>query len=49
MVSGGGGHLVADLARQGRRKIRALDIKPLDEWYQHFLDVETLANEYINH
>ncbi len=28
-----GGHLVADLLRQGY-KVRAADIKPLDEWYQ---------------
>jgi GDP-D-mannose 3',5'-epimerase len=49
MVSGGGGHLVADLARQGRRKIRALNIKQLGEWYQRFPDVETLANEHINY
>ena len=31
-----GGHLVADLLRQGHRRIRAVDIKPLDEWYQRF-------------
>ena len=37
-----GGHLVADLARQGHQKIRAVDIKPLDEWYQRFPDVENL-------
>jgi GDP-D-mannose 3', 5'-epimerase len=29
-----GGHLVADLLRQGHRRIRAVDVKPLDEWYQ---------------
>src|SRR5436853_426448 len=28
-----GGHLVRDLLRNGRR-VRAVDIKPLDEWYQ---------------
>ena len=28
-----GGHLVHDLLRQGRR-VRAVDIKPLNEWYQ---------------
>ena len=37
-----GGHLVADLLRQGHRRIRAVDIKPLDEWYQRFPDVENL-------
>jgi GDP-D-mannose 3',5'-epimerase len=37
-----GGHLVADLRRQ-RRNIRAVDIKPLEEWYQCFPDVENLV------
>ena len=35
-----GGHLVADLRRQGYRRIRAVDIKPFDEWYQQFPDVD---------
>src|SRR5262245_24196323 len=38
-----GGHLVADLRRQGYQRVRAVDIKPLDEWYQRFDDVETLT------
>ena len=37
-----GGHLVADLIRQGYTNIRAVDIKPLDEWYQRFDNVENL-------
>jgi nucleoside-diphosphate-sugar epimerase len=37
-----GGHLVADLLRQGHRRIRAVDVKPLDEWYQRFSGVENL-------
>ena len=37
-----GGHLVADLRQQGHQ-IRAVDIKPLDEWYQKFSDVENLV------
>ncbi len=37
-----GGHLVAALRRQGCRNIRAVDIKPLDEWYRVFNDVENL-------
>ena len=37
-----GGHLVADLIRQGHKKIRAVDIKPFGEWYQHFPGVENL-------
>jgi GDP-D-mannose 3',5'-epimerase len=35
-----GGHLVADLRRQGHRRIRAVDVKPFDAWYQRFPDVD---------
>jgi nucleoside-diphosphate-sugar epimerase len=38
-----GGNLVADLRRQGFKKIRAVDIKPYPEWYQKFDDVENLV------
>ena len=38
-----GGSLVADLRRQGHRQIRAVDIKPFDQWYQRFDDVENLS------
>jgi len=38
-----GGHLVAELRRRGHRRIRAVDIKPLDEWYQVFENVESLS------
>jgi GDP-D-mannose 3',5'-epimerase len=37
-----GGHLVADLRRRGSRQIRAVDLKPVDQWYQRFSDVENL-------
>ena len=37
-----GGHLVAELLRQGHKDIRAVDIKPFDEWYQHFPQIENL-------
>ena len=37
-----GGHLVAALRRQGYRRLRGVDIKPTEEWYQHFDDVENL-------
>jgi GDP-D-mannose 3', 5'-epimerase len=37
-----GGHLVAAFRRQGYSRIRAVDVKPLDEWYQRFDDVENL-------
>jgi nucleoside-diphosphate-sugar epimerase len=36
-----GGHLVRDLRQQGHR-VRAVDIKPLGEWYQRFDDVVNL-------
>jgi len=46
VVCGGGGfiggHLVADLVRQGYKDVRSVDIKPLDEWYQHTPGVEDL-------
>jgi nucleoside-diphosphate-sugar epimerase len=37
-----GGHLVAELLRQGHKDIRAVDIKPFGEWYQRFPQVENL-------
>jgi nucleoside-diphosphate-sugar epimerase len=36
-----GGHLTAELIRQGHR-VRAVDIKPLEEWHQHFDEAESL-------
>ncbi len=46
VVAGGGGfiggHLVAALRREGRR-VRAVDIKPLNEWYQVFDGVENVV------
>ena len=35
-----GGHLVAELRRLGAARVRAVDVKPLDLWYQGFDDVE---------
>src|SRR5262245_46764340 len=35
-----GGHLIADLLRNGYTNLRAVDIKPLSEWYQLFPDVD---------
>src|SRR5437764_2678428 len=47
LVAGGGGfiggHLVAELRRRGAKNIRAVDIKPVDEWYQRFDDVENIS------
>lgn len=37
-----GGHLVANLRTQGYTNLRAVDIKPLPQWYQRFSDVENL-------
>ncbi|HKQ59707.1 MAG TPA: NAD-dependent epimerase/dehydratase family protein [Candidatus Polarisedimenticolaceae bacterium] len=46
VVAGGGGFiggwLVRDLLRQGFTRVRAVDIKPADEWYQRFDAVENL-------
>ena len=38
-----GGAMVADLRRQGYQRIRAVDVKPLDEWYQVFDDADNLV------
>lgn len=38
-----GGHLVADLVKQGYTHIRAVDLKPLDRWYQRSDGVENLS------
>ncbi len=38
-----GGHLVKALQDQGVNVVRAIDIKPLDEWYQYSNDVENLT------
>jgi nucleoside-diphosphate-sugar epimerase len=47
VVTGAGGFiagaLVASLRKQGCKRIRAVDIKPLDRWYQRFDDVENLS------
>jgi GDP-D-mannose 3',5'-epimerase len=46
VVAGGGGfiggHLVADLLRKGYR-VRSVDVKPLDEWWQQFDDAENVV------
>ena len=33
---------MADLLKQGQTDIRAVDLKPFDEWYQRFPNVENL-------
>jgi GDP-D-mannose 3',5'-epimerase len=43
--SGGfiGGHLVARLREDGHVRIRCVDVKPIDDWYQVFDDVENVV------
>lgn len=38
-----GGHLIANLRRQGFHQLRAVDIKPLSDWYQLFPDTDNLV------
>lgn len=37
-----GGHLVADLRRRGFRRIRSVDVRPIDDWCQISPDAENL-------
>jgi GDP-D-mannose 3', 5'-epimerase len=38
-----GGHLISAFRGRGHKSIRAVDIKPLHDWYQRFDDVENLS------
>jgi len=38
-----GGNLVSALRTRGVRRIRAVDVKPFEDWYQRFDDVENLS------
>jgi GDP-D-mannose 3',5'-epimerase len=38
-----GGALISSLRQQGYKKLRAVDVKPLEHWYQRFPDVENLV------
>ena len=37
-----GGHLVGLLVREGSAEVRAVDLKPTDEWHQHFAEADSL-------
>lgn len=47
IVCGGGGfiggHLIAELLRQGHTQVRAVDVKPMTNWYQVFDQVDNLV------
>ena len=49
VVAGGGGfiggHLVADLLRQGCTRIRSVDVKPIDDWCQVFSEANNLRSD----
>ena len=38
-----GGNLISALYAQGHQRLRAIDVKPFDEWYQRLDDVENLS------
>jgi GDP-D-mannose 3',5'-epimerase len=38
-----GGALISILRKQGYRNVRGVDIKPFDQWYQRFEDVENIS------
>lgn len=38
-----GGHLVAALRRAGAAQVRAVDVKPVESWYQRFDDVDNVV------
>ena len=43
-----GGHLVEKLREEGFAKIRAVDQKPISDWYEVFEDVENLSLDLKN-
>ena len=43
-----GGHLVADLLREGDTRVRAVDVKPIDEWFQVFREADNRVLDLSN-
>ncbi len=40
-----GGFLIADLLGQGYQRVRAVDVKPMPEWFQLFPQAENLGRD----
>ncbi len=40
-----GGHLVADLLEQGYERVRAVDIRPVQDWYQVLPQAENIQRD----
>src|SRR5262245_62424201 len=40
-----GGHLVANLLREGGSRVRAVDVKPVDEWFQVFGEADNRVRD----
>jgi GDP-D-mannose 3',5'-epimerase len=38
-----GGHLLADLRAQGYKRLRGVDVKPLNLWFQRFDDIDNIS------
>ncbi len=43
-----GGHLVAHLLKHGHQKVRAVDVKPMSQWYQVSADATNLQRDLMD-